>query len=298
MKIMETKLYINRIKAGFKLLISAFILAILSFSFSIAQEEEEIETEAKPIRPPFESSWLIENHTTVVPTKGTFEFMIQHRFGELEHGFEDLFGLWLPSNIRLGFAYSPLDFIQVGFGTTKNRKIQDFYVKYAFLKQTRSGSIPVSVTYYGNMAVTTLEKNNFFNDTRIVNESDRFSYFHQVLISRKFTPSFSVQVAPSWTHFNVIEDNMENDHIAIAAMGRLKFSPQGAVIINYDQPLTAHDQNNPNPSVAFGIEIATSSHAFQIFASQYTGIIPQQNNVFNRSKQYVIGFNITRLWNF
>jgi hypothetical protein len=72
--------------------------------------------------------------------------------------------------------------------------------------------------------------------------------------------------------------------------------------MNYDQPLTTHPIGNPHPNISFGLEMNTSGHAFEVFAGNYRYILPQNNNLFNQNDftkgQFVIGFNITRLWNF
>ena len=293
----------NRI--GLVLIPSIFLLASLPL---LAQDEPEEDSGMKPVRGIFESSWIIDNQTVVVPAKGTLEFMIQHRFGTVSNGITDLWGLYAPSNIRLGFSYTlfgnfgfgvlkgPLS---VGFGSTKDNYIQDFNVKYGFLQQTRNNRIPVSVTYYGNMAITTSKPVEQLPNG---NSSDRLSYFHQVIIARKFSSKLSIQVSPSMTHYNVVEPGMQNDHLAVALAGRYKITAQTAILINIDQPITKHDANNPQPNVSFGIEIATSAHAFQIFATSFSAILPQQNNVFNQNdpwdKGFRIGFNITRLWSF
>jgi len=95
---------------------------------------------------------------------------------------------------------------------------------------------------------------------------------------------------------------MNNMHFAFECMGRYKFSDKSAIIINYDQPLTQHPTNNPHPNISFGLETTTDSHAFQVFAGNYYSIVPQSNNFFNQNDytkgQFVIGFNITRLWAF
>lgn len=278
-----------------------------------AQEEvkEEIKQEEdkrKPERPAFESSWLIDNQTSLVPKKGTFELMIQHRFGTMANGITDLYGIWAPGNIRLGFSYTVIDKLgfgnlkgplSIGFGTTKNSRIQDVNWKYSFLQQTKGGSIPVSITYYGNAGMETqVPKEELPNG----NTSDRFSYFHQIIIARRFSSKLSAQVAPSISHYNVVKPGMKNDMIAVAVGARYKLSPQSAVIVNIDQPITKFTNNNPYPNIGFGIEIATSSHAFQIFASSFDAIVPQKNNMYNQNDPYFkglrIGFNITRLWNF
>jgi len=275
---------------------------------SLAAQEEEAPAVAtnKPVKNTFEGVWLMDNQTVMVPIKGTFEMDIQHRFGTVKNGYDDLWGFYAPSNIRLGFNYSPINNLYAGFGLTKERMQWDFNVKYALFHQMRDGGMPVSVTYFGNMAIDGRDKKNF------VRRTDRFSYFHQLLIARKVTDKFSVQVSPSLSFFNnvegylddsgVIQKKQHNAHFAVAAMGRYKITPGMAVIAGVDQPLTQHPTNNPYPNIAFGLEIATSSHTFQVFAGNFNSIVPQRNNLFNQHNfedgEFLIGFNITRLWNF
>lgn len=292
--------YLSNIQSQITGLKSVFgILLLLASLISYSQEEEEAPEVDRPVRPPFESTWLIDNQTVIVPTQGTLEMMIQHRFGKISSGVGDLWGLYLPSNIRLGFNYTIKENLSIGFGTTKGDRILDFNAKYSLIKQTRSGRIPVSVTYYGDMAIATMLPRE---DLPNQNATDRYSYFHQFMISRKISYRISVQLSPSLTHYNLVEETMKNDHIAVAGAARIKFSPQSAFIVNVDQPVTKHTQGNPQPNLSFGIEVATSSHAFQVFMGNYTGIINQKNNFFNTNDpwngDFVIGFNITRLWNF
>jgi hypothetical protein len=98
---------------------------------------------------------------------------------------------------------------------------------------------------------------------------------------------------------------MQNDHFAVAAAARFKISEATSILINYDQPITQHTDNNPQFNVSTGIEMATSSHQFQIFVTNYPYIVPQYNNMYNQPntvnewyQDLFIGFNITRLWNF
>jgi hypothetical protein len=133
-----------------------------------------------------------------------------------------------------------------------------------------------------------------------------------LIIARKITDNFSAQVAPSFSWFNNVEayvdennkiqKKMNNGHLAISVLGRYKITEKSAIIAGYDQPLTQHTTNNPHPNICFGFETTTSSHAFQVFFGNYYGIVPQSNNVYNRNDfrdgQFLIGFNITRLWNF
>ena len=99
-----------------------------------------------------------------------------------------------------------------------------------------------------------------------------------------------------------ILSKMKNDHFAISFSGRYKISPKTAIILNYDQPLTQHPMNNPHPNISFGLEMKSSGHDFEVFAGNYGYVLPQNNNLFNQNDytqgQFLIGFNISRLWNF
>jgi Membrane bound beta barrel domain (DUF5777) len=302
-----------------KLLLLTMALATFTIPM-LAQEEAKEPTQDdgnKPARAHFESTWIIDNQTALMKQKGTFEFMIQHRFGSVGNGITDLYGLYAPSNIRLGFNYTLFDNfgfggikgpLAIGFGTTKDHRIQDFNIKYGVLEQTRNGRIPVSVSYYANAGMETIEPKD---DLPNGNTSDRFSYFHQLIISRRFSSKLSVQLAPSVSHYNTVEPDMKNDHFAVSAAARYKFGTSTAVIVNVDQPITKHKINNPQPNFGLGIEMSTSSHTFQIFLTNYSAIVQQRNNVFNTNAGlrvspefewdwdgFAIGFNINRLWNF
>ncbi len=259
----------------------------------------------KPVKNTFGSVWLMDNQTVMVPIKGTLEMDIQHRFGTVNNGKKDAWGIFAPSNIRIGISYAPISKLFVGIGITKERKQADFNVKYSLFQQT-PGKIPVSVAYFGNMVIDARDNSNFRHGI------DRLSYFNQLIIARKITDKFSAQVAPNFSWFNnveayvdkegVIQKKMENGHFAISVLGRYKITEKSAVIAGYDQPLTQHTTNNPHPNICFGFETTTSSHAFQVFMGNYYGIVPQSNNVFNQNDykegQFIIGFNITRLWNY
>lgn len=301
------KIYIRTGQYFFVTLFMCMVLAVsLQAQDEVLDESTGTQNDLRPVKNTFEGVWLIDNQSVMVPIKGTFEFDIQHRFGVVNNGYKDLFGLYAPSNIRLGFSYTPIERLMLGFGFTKQNITWDIDAKYAILRQAREGGSPVSLSYYGNVAIDTREKENFVHNT------DRYSYFNQLILARKMTENFSVQVAGSLSHYNAIEayvdpdgditGKMKNDHFAIAVSGRYKVLSSLAIIANYDQPITEHLTNNPHPNISFGVEIATSSHAFQIFCGNYSSITPQRNNMFNRNDyeewEFLIGFNITRLWNF
>ena len=284
------------------------LLCLGGISAVFAQETAP-EKDLRPVKNLFDGIWLIDNQTALVPIKGTFEFDILHRFGPMQNGIEDLFGLYATSNIRLGFVYVPIERLQLGFGLTKTNITWDFNAKYALLRQARLGGSPIAITYFVNLAVDTRDK----EIGRFVNSSDRYSYFHQLMVARKFSDKFSAQVAGSISHFNAVEgyltDNNEvegklkNDHFAVAVSGKYSLTYSLNLIANFDLPITDHNlaSSTPEPNISFGIELLTSSHQFQIFCGNFYNITPQRNNVFNQYNfgdgDILLGFNITRLWN-
>lgn len=303
---MKTMKNISRVLRQLLVLILLFFVGSVVAQDETEQEEKKVEKKAeKPARQAFESAWWFDGQTGVVYNKNTFEYVIQHRFGLVNSGNRDLYGLYGPSNIRMGLAYSPINKLSVGLGITKNKMILDVNAKYAILTQTRSNSMPLSLTYYVNMGIETLEKENYLNS------SDRYSYFHQLFIMRRFGSKFSAQLAPSYTHYNAMKweqqaddswEIMENDAVAVSVGARYKFNSQLILMLGFDQQITTHEINQPLPSINFGLEIATSSHAFQIFATNNNRIQMQENVMFNQNDfnngDFLIGFNITRLWNF
>jgi len=304
MKNSSNNIFSFLLRAAFGLLL---LLCFMAGSLS-AQDQEEpavATTTKKAVKNTFDGQWLIDNQTVMVPIKGTFELAIQHRFGTVEKGFDDLWGIFAPGNIRLGFNYAPISNLDLGFGLTKERMMWDFNIKYALLRQKQGGGLPFSLTYFGNMAVDGRDKKYFGRG------SDRLSYFHQLILACKVTDNFSIQAAPSISYFNSVEGfldengdvqkKMDNAHFAVAVMGRYKITESMAFIAGLDQPITAHPLNNPYPNVSFGLEFTTSAHSFQVFAGNYSSLVPQMANVFNQNDykngQFLIGFNITRLWN-
>ncbi len=269
------------------------LLSVLSVNLFAQEVDSVTQKKDKPQRAAFQGAWLIDNVTGVLNPKKTLQFDIQHRFGVIKSGNKDLAGIWGPSNIRLALAYSISNSVTLGFGTTKDYRLQDFNIKIGLLRQTRSGKIPVSLAFYGNTAIDARES-SFFTQS-----SDRFSYFSQLLIMRRFNQSISIQVAPSFSHYNIVDPSQSNNLFAIAVGGKANISETTAILIDYNQPL---GQFSNNPGLALGIEMATSSHIFQVFVGNYNRILPQANYFLNENKlsekEFLIGFNINRLWNF
>lgn len=283
-----------------KLIIVFLMLPFIAISQEdgVSQENDSIPKKVKEKleRPAFESSYIIDNPTNEVLNKKALEVQMQHRFGTFNNDKNDMMGLWGLSNIRIGVAYGIHERVTIGFGTTKDKRYQDFNWKGAILRQTRSEKMPVSITYYGNFTISALPKENFEH------LEDRWSFFNQLIVARRFSPDFSVSGTLSVSHYNVVENTMRNDMVAFSLGGRYKISPNTAIMVDYSQPLTEFMKDNPHPGISFGFEFGTSAHAFQLFVTNYHGIVPQDNYMFNGNDFFngdiLFGFNITRSYNF
>jgi len=288
---------------NYKILLFTFLIVPI---FSFSQETAKDSIVDKPERPAFESSSIIDNQTNVLFNKNTLEVMMQHRFGLIdeENSLAGIYGA--NSNIRIALSYSILDWVTVGYGITKRNRISDFSLKVGLLNQTRSGRTPLSVTYFGNVGID--GRSGEANDGVFLTKQDRYSYFHQLIIAKRFSPNFSFQIAPSLAHYNAVDYGDKNDRFSIAFGGRYKISPQTSIILDYSQPLTSFEDDPDtglsydNPGISLGAEFSTSAHAFQIFITNYSGIVPQMNAMKNTNdffhKGMLIGFNITRRYNF
>jgi hypothetical protein len=135
------------------------------------------------------------------------------------------------------------------------------------------------------------------------------SYFNQLLIAKKFTEGFSLQIAPSFTHYNMVDTLSDHDKFALSILARYKFTPQFSFVIGYDHPfyiesLSEHLELDfkSKPNFTVGFEIATSTHAFHVFLGTANNIVAQEiitrNDKDWKDMQFLVGFNLTRLWNF
>lgn len=287
---------------NYKILLLVFlIIPFITFS---QEGKDSVVVKDKPERPAFESSFIIDNPTNVLFNKNSLEVQMGHRFGIINGDKNDMAGFWGDSNIRIGLSYAILDRLTIGYGTTRKSRLQDFNWKLSLLQQTRANKMPISLSYYGNFVVDARKPDNRFYYIQ-----QRYSFFNQLIIAKRFNSNISLQIAPSVSHFNSVPDGMKNDRVAVAFGGRIKVSPQTAIIFDYSQPITQFENTDPTsmadlnlPGVSLGVEFSTSAHAFQIFITNYDGIVPQQNYMYNTndffSGDILVGFNITRIYNF
>lgn len=277
------------------------ILALLTLTLLLSSVfAQEGTDKAAVVSNTFGTTTLIDNHTITTPYKGGLELEIQHRFSRIEN-YHNLFGIYGSANTRIGLNYGITAKLMVGAGTTKDYKLQDIQWQYAILQQTEDNSMPVSLSYFGNV-VADLQKEEAFGPAASYKMIHRFSYFSQLIVARKINEMFSVQVAPSLSYFNsvpVFSDSTgyKNLNLGISAGARANLFGAHSLLLEYDQLLTKQDLDvQPKPNLSLGWEINTATHSFQVFVANYSQIVNQRNMVFNTNDftkgDFLIGFNI------
>jgi hypothetical protein len=288
-----------------RLFLGLFFLASgISLVFS---QDSVVSQPVKPLaKAPFESGYFLDDQTVVQPPAHTLQLILQHRFGTIQNHWSDLYGIWGSSNIRFGLDYTINKNLLVGIGTMKLKVSQDVQVKYTFAHQ-RQGGFPLTIAVYGNMALNCLNKSTFGTDYKFAH---RLSYFGEIMFARRFCKEFSAQFGIGWVHYNQVDSTMKethvnslyNDNLYLSGIGRVKVSPQTSIMLTYSQSVFTYLNTPPWPNVGLGVEISTSTHAFQIFIEAAQGILPQEVAMYNLNNPYngalLIGFNITRLWTF
>jgi hypothetical protein len=284
-----------------KKILSLMFLAMFTLPI-FAQDEEDA-----PVYMTFETSILMDNQTVMTPYKGLMEFEIHHRFDKITNGSKTLFGIYSPANIRLGINYGITDKLMLAAGVTKDNSYWDFAAKYAILRQTESGSMPVSLTYYGNIGVEA-RADEFFGPPEEFKMTHKLAYFNQVIVARKFSESLSLQLAPTFIWFNSVENGYENINFGLHAGGKYTIGySQHSIIFEYDHLFTAPDVDpdgdgednfaETKPQLAIGWEKGTATHAFQLFFANYKGIVGQRNFVYNKNDftegEFLVGLNVT-----
>jgi hypothetical protein len=267
-----------------------------------AQEEEK-----KYVKKTFTHSQLINCQTVEMVSKKGYEFRIQHRFGAVtldEKLVEDFLGMDLPSNIRFYFNYPISDRFYVGLGRTKVGKTYDLEGKYLLLRQTKDNKMPVSVAAYFNAGMSTTKfqdvaSNLFFADSITPFENKfahRMAYNTQLIIARKFSNKFSMQVTPTFIYRNLVAAGDDNHNFVLPASLRLKLGLSFSILAEYAYVFNNRTDEFKDP-VSVGIEIGTVGHTFQFMVSS-SGNMLEQNmysaTSYDITERIVLGFNIKR----
>ena len=249
----------------------------------------------------FKATKLINGQTIETVGKNQLNFWISHRFGAINSGFiENFFGLD-EARIRLGLEYGITNRLTIGIGRSSQEKMYDFYGKYKLLRQ--SNSMPVTLTLYGSNALSTVATGSTLESGTVMKYYDnieRMTYTGQILLARKFSERFSLQIMPTVLHFNRAETiDTPNNMVALGVGGRMKLSKRFSIsgeyyYADFNRPASSNYHN----SLAFGLDIETGGHVFQFHLSNSRGMIERQF-IAQTTKQWsdggiFYGFNIAR----
>ncbi|WP_026629324.1 DUF5777 family beta-barrel protein [Dyadobacter alkalitolerans] len=250
-----------------------------------------------PVSATFKSTRVVNGHSIETMKKKHLDFRISHRFGRLNSGAYQFFGLD-QATMRMGFEYGVTDDFMIGVGRSTSQKVYDFFGKLKVLKQSDGArNIPVSLTLFGGTGVVTVNKELEFQD--------KLYYSAQVLIARKFGERLSLQLSPTFLHRNrpeVFGD--EKVLLALGIGGRFKLSKR--VSLNGEYFYTAREKNTVTApyydSMSFGVDIETGGHVFQLHFTNSLGMIEKQfigetTGTWGKGDIHY-GFNISRTFSF
>ncbi len=276
--------------------ISSILLTILSLSV-VGQDQELLEllSSSDPndkgyASATFKSTRVINGHSIETRSNGTLEFIIGHRFGRINSGYDEFYGLDF-STIRLGLEYGITDNLNIGIGRASFDKVVDAFVKYRFLRQSKKS--PVTITGFTSITRKTV-------DIPGLDGIDRNAYAAQLLIARKFNSSFSFQLSPTIIQRNLVETPQDDNLLLALGLGaRYKLSNRIAIVTEY-YPVLSNKSAQFEDSFALGIDIETGGHVFQLHFTNAVqmnerGFIGETTDSFWDGDIHY-GFNITRVF--
>lgn len=281
------------------------MLLFMCASAAKAQETEDLLSlvdKEKPkkeyVKYAFKSSRVINGHSMEFLAPGTMDFRILHRFGEVNQGYKNFFGLDQAS-MRMGFDFGLYRNLMIGVGRSTFKKELDGFVKYApIMQSTGTKSSPVTIALAAGITMNTQPWadptiNNYF--------SSRLAYYYQVIVGRKFTEGFTLQLTPTMVHHNLVPVHTQpNDVFALGVGGRLKVTKRMALTWDYFYLFNGIEKDvNYNP-LSVGIDIETGGHVFQLHFSNATGMnerafISETTNRWSKA-ELRFGFNLSRVF--
>jgi hypothetical protein len=287
-------------KFYYKIALATFLIL---FTFKIqAQDLIDLLGDEKPkkeyVKNAFKSSRVINGHSIEFLSPGTMDFRILHRFGLLDQGVKNFFGLDQAS-MRMGFDFGILPNLMLGVGRSTYKKEIDGFIKYGIIRQsTGEHSYPITITGVAGMTINTLP----FPDPSIQNfATSKLAYYFQTSIGRKFSESFTLQITPTVVHNNLVPLAAQpNDVYSLGIGGRYKFTKRMAFTWDYFYLLNGITKKvNYNP-LGLGIDIETGGHVFQLHFSNSTGMnerafITETTNTWGKG-EIRWGFNLSRVF--
>jgi hypothetical protein len=244
-----------------------FLVSVLSFLLFLNLVAQDEMPEAERINHAFQGTRFVHEQSVNLADHGELRLYIQHRFGEIDGGLYQLFGLD-QATMRLGFEYGLGKHLNVGFGRSTYMKTYDVYAKGRIAGQTEN--FPLSVAVVAGGSIPTLR--NFFPDAE--NDfSSKFSGNIQLLLAKTFGP-VGFQVSPGLlkTGF-LITENKNISIFTLGLSGSVRVSSEVSVNLEYLHPFN-DDLTSVKP-LSLGVDIDTGGHLFQLILSNSQQIFTQ-----------------------
>ncbi len=244
----------------------------------------------------FKSSRVINGHSIEMIGPGVLDFRILHRFGPVNQGISQFFGLDQAS-MRMGFDYGITKNFTIGIGRTTTKKELDGFLKYRLLRQATGGS-PFAVVLVAGMSIQTYKN---LDPSKEVSFNLRSGYYYQAIIGRKFSPRFTLQLSPTLVHRNEVSSGDLNDIFAAGVGARYKFSKRMALVVDYFYVTNGLPHSAGTNPLSVGVDIETGGHVFQLHFSNTSGMnerafITETTNKWG-SGDIQFGFNLSRVFN-
>ncbi len=282
------------------------LLAIACLTCSIAEAvgQNDLLKELEQSSPPekkfafatFKGTRILNGHSVETKNRGELEVFIAHRFGRLNSGAVNFWGLD-ESYIRIGVEYGITDRFGVGVGRNSYYDIYDAYFKYKLLRQSKSGA-PFTITALTGMGIQTYPT---LKDDSTLSFFDRASYTYELLIARKLSPGVSLQFSPGLVHTNRVDQTLlKNDQYFLGIGGRCKLTPSVSLNVEYFGRINPHADSPYHNCLGIGFDVETGGHVFQFIFSNTQGMI--ERTFINESEGRFFkgginfGFNITRMF--
>jgi opacity protein-like surface antigen len=263
---------------------------------SLVQNNDTIRKER--VTNAFKSTRVINGHSMEFLGKGVLDFRILHRFGEVSDGISNLFGLDQAS-MRIGLDYGVFNNLTVGFGRSNVGKELDGFIKFCPVWQTSGpGSFPFSIVLVSGV---TLNTQSWSDTTRKNYFSSRMAFYNELILGRKFSERFSLQLSPVFVHRNLVElASEENDVYALGIGARFKLTKRIAFVADYHYIVKGLDKDIYKDPLSVGFDIETGGHVFQLHFSNATGMNEKAfitNTTGDWGKGEVrFGFNLSRVF--
>ena len=251
-----------------------------------------------PVTGTFKALRVINMQTIEAPARGALNFIIMHRFGQLNAGLYNFFGLD-NATLRLGLDYGITDRLAVGIGRSSYQKMLDAYIKYRLLRQTEGGdnNMPVSASIIGSITD--------YTDINYPKGATNYSvsYCAQLLIARKINRNLSLELSPTWLHYNLVPTAADKfDEFAIGAGARMKITKRMSINAEYNYLLPNQIvSTSVHNSFSMGLDIETGGHVFQLVFTNSQGMTEPQyigrtTDSWGNGGIY-FGFNVSRNFN-